>query len=308
MFIVPDSKRQKLLSNAVPSQNIPKTSSDKEVSLGHRIKLIPRENRTDITHRKIVRSKKDLGLAIKQQKFLSNAVPSQIIPKRSSDKQVSLAQRTKSISRENRADIRHRKIVLSKKDLELAIKTVKTDSKDGFEDNNITYSNNHHHVMTTSTQVNLADYRNCRPHEGCSMADFLCDKEPLEKCTQINFLPIWKEEEKSTADLKQSTLSDLLSNDANLFTFTGIHSIRLLESLVTCVSELASNSPTNKKILSVRDRVILTMVKIKQNMSFGAIGVLFGINRQTCANYFNNMLPILSRVIRERKDFKYIHL
>lgn len=227
----------------------------------------------------------------KRQKLFPYVVPSQNIPKRSTDKEVPLAQKIKSISRENRANIRHRKIVESNRELGLAIES--EESK--FEDNNITDNNSHHHVMTSSTQVNLVDYRNYRPREDWSIADILCDKEPLEKCTQINFLPMWEEDRSA---LKQLTLSDLLSSDIYLFTFTGIHSIELLETLVTCVSELALDTPTNKKMLSVRDRVILTMVKIKQNMAFRAIGVLFGINRQTCSNYFNNMCPMLSRVLK----------
>lgn len=40
------------------------------------------------------------------------------------------------------------------------------------------------------------------------------------------------------------------------------------------------------------------MVKIKQNMSFRAIGDLFGINMYTCSNYFNNMCPMLNRVLK----------
>ncbi|CAG5001972.1 unnamed protein product [Parnassius apollo] len=231
----------------------------------------------------------------KRQKLFPYVVPSQNIPKRSSDKEVPLAQKIKSITRENRADIRHRKIVESNKELGLAIENEETKFEDGFEDNNITDNNSHRHVMTSSTQVNLVDYRNYRPRENWSIADILCDKEPLEKCTQINFLPMWEEDRSA---LKQLTLSDLLSSDMYLFTFTGIHLIELLETLVTCVSELALDAPTNKKMLSVRDRVILTMVKIKQNMLFRAIGVLFGINWQTCSNYFNNMCPMLSRVLK----------
>lgn len=49
MFIVPDSKRKKLLfPYVVPSQNIPKRSSDKEIPLAQKIKSIARENRADI--------------------------------------------------------------------------------------------------------------------------------------------------------------------------------------------------------------------------------------------------------------------
>ncbi|GBP79234.1 hypothetical protein EVAR_87329_1 [Eumeta japonica] len=95
----------------------------------------------------------------KRQKLFPYVVPSQNIPKRSSDKEVPLAQKIKSIARENGADIRHRKIVESNKELGLAIENEETK----FEDNNITDNNSH--VMTSSTQVNLVDYRNYRPEK-----------------------------------------------------------------------------------------------------------------------------------------------
>ncbi|CAG4983998.1 unnamed protein product [Parnassius apollo] len=122
-------------------------------------------------------SKNDI---LKGRSFFPYVVPSQNIPKRSSDKEVPLAQKIKSIARENRADIRHRKIVESNKELGLAIENEQTKFEDGFEDNNITDNNSHLHVMTSSTQVNLVDYRNYHSREDWSIADIICDKEPLE--------------------------------------------------------------------------------------------------------------------------------
>ncbi|KAK3929157.1 Putative transposase for insertion sequence element IS112 [Frankliniella fusca] len=117
-----------------------------------------------------------------------------------------------------------------------------------------------------------------------------------DKCTQVNLLLLGTGEI-SEEDRPAFSLSDLLQNKMNLFTFTGIHSVSLLDALVSCVEELAVEAKTNKK-LSVRDRVILTMVKIKENMTFAALGVLFGVNAQTCANYFKNMCPMLAQVCK----------
>ncbi|XP_077277408.1 uncharacterized protein LOC143905713 [Temnothorax americanus] len=125
----------------------------------------------------------------------------------------------------------------------------------------------------------------------------------LDKAYQVNFevtpIPF-----PTIGNLHQSMektniiLPDLLTTDAKLFTFTGIHSIDLLDGLVDCVLDLIVDASTNKKILSLRDRIILTMVKVKLNMSFTAIAVLFNITRQTCSNYFKNIIPILSRVLK----------
>ena len=71
-----------------------------------------------------------------------------------------------------------------------------------------------------------------------------------------------------------------------------------LDALVLCVEEVTVEATTNKKILSVRDRVILTMVNIKENMTFAALGVLFGVTAQTCAKYFKNMCPCVLYLLK----------
>jgi len=159
-------------------------------------------------------------------------------------------------------------------------------------------------LTDATVQVNLSENRFLRPkeEEGLSLADIL-SKDSLDKAVQINL----QTSSNSSAEKKPFTISnnpsrqdiilpDLLSSDSKLFTFTGIHSLDLLDGLVSCVEDLVLESSTNQKVISLKDRVILTMVKLKLNMSFSALGVLFGISRQTCSNYFKNMCPILARV------------
>lgn len=146
-------------------------------------------------------------------------------------------------------------------------------------------------------QVNLVDFREVRPQESRGLADIFAEQNPNDKATNINNLPLM--EGRRIPELQLSVkLSDLLASDESLFTFTGIHTKHLLETLVECVQDIAVDASTNKKLLSLTDRIILTMVKIKQNMSFSAIAVLFGLQRQTCSNYFKNMTPLLARVLK----------
>lgn len=51
-----------------------------------------------------------------------------------------------------------------------------------------------------------------------------------------------------------------------------------LDGLVNCMLDLIVDASTDKKILSLRDRIILIMVKVKLNMNFTAIAVLFNIS------------------------------
>lgn len=140
-------------------------------------------------------------------------------------------------------------------------------------------------------QANLLNFREDRGVDSSGFADILCDMNGNEKCTQWNTLPPRKNQ-----DQIHVTLPELLSTKQKLFTFTGLHSLETLDTFVECVAEIAVDSSTLKKMLPLRERVLLTAVKLKQNISFTAIGVLFGINRQTCCNYFKNMCPFLSFV------------
>ncbi|XP_011858235.1 PREDICTED: uncharacterized protein LOC105555805 [Vollenhovia emeryi] len=159
-----------------------------------------------------------------------------------------------------------------------------------------------------STQANLTDLRPLKllNEVGRSLADIISEmSNTLDKVCQVNFevkpsrypFPTVVSPRQLT-DKKDIILPDLLTTDAKLYTFTGIHSIDLLDGLVDCVSDLVVDTPTNKKILSLRDRLILTMAKIKLNVNFTAIAVLFNISRQTCSNYFKDTIPILSRVLK----------
>lgn len=154
-------------------------------------------------------------------------------------------------------------------------------------------------ILNVAVQVNLSDNRKVRVRDSRGFAEIFCeaaDTGPTrDKCTQVNFLPMV---ECNEDDRPAFNLCDLLSNNINLFTFTGIHSVDMLDALVSCVSEIATEAQTHKKLLSVRDRVILTTVKMKEDMTFSALGILFGISSQTCANYFRNMCPMLAIVLK----------
>ncbi|KAJ1522441.1 hypothetical protein ONE63_001631 [Megalurothrips usitatus] len=101
------------------------------------------------------------------------------------------------------------------------------------------------------------------------------------------------------SDEEVSFVSNLLTSDRRLVSATGIHSIRLLNVLTQCADEIASESPLKKFSLGTRDRIILTMMKIKLNVSFCALAAIFDLsNSQTCANYFYDTVIILSKVLK----------
>ncbi|CAK1544405.1 unnamed protein product [Leptosia nina] len=194
----------------------------------------------------------------KRQKLFPNVVPSQNIPKRIFNKKGPVVRKIKSIAQgtQSLSVTKQGNIVTSNRKVKKVM--------DGLSCDDITDTNSHHDLKTSSTQVNLVDYRHYRPQADWSMADLLCERVPLEKCTQINFLPLWKEE---IAAPTQLTFSDLLNSVKDLFYLTDIHSIELLEALVNYVRESAVNTSTDEKFLSLRETLIVTMNKLKQNIS-----------------------------------------
>lgn len=86
-----------------------------------------------------------------------------------------------------------------------------------------------------------------------------------------------------------------MSNDRKLFSTTGLHSVKLLNTLSSCFKKIATDK---KFLLSTRDRILMTMVKIKMAISFSALAILFDLNIQTCCNYFYDTVVILAQILK----------
>ncbi|KAK3927633.1 Protein ALP1-like [Frankliniella fusca] len=96
----------------------------------------------------------------------------------------------------------------------------------------------------------------------------------------------------------EGIFSSVLSSDKKLFSATGIHSTKLLDSLVTAFDKLAPASAYGNFLVSTRDRIILTMVKIKLAVSFSSLAALFDLTVQTCCNYFYDTVIVLSKILK----------
>ena len=108
------------------------------------------------------------------------------------------------------------------------------------------------------------------------------------------------------ADIVSSTTSNffnmhvpilnLFQNDFHLRSLIGV-SFCLLESLTKLVCEQFEKR-MDDNYLTVRERIALTLCKLKLNLSFSALSTLFCIDRHTCCVYFLQMLPLLSSVLK----------
>ena len=99
------------------------------------------------------------------------------------------------------------------------------------------------------------------------------------------------------ADDGMSTfVESISSSDQKLFSCTGIHSVKLLDSITKCFDEIAPEKKEFK--ISTRDRILFTMMKIKLGLSFSVLAIFFNLNVQTCSNYFFDTVSVLAQVLK----------
>lgn len=101
----------------------------------------------------------------------------------------------------------------------------------------------------------------------------------------------------STSTNRDTILPDMLFTNESLNTWTGLPTTELLEEICLAVKKMENVYP-RKFSMNCTDRVILVLVKLKQNLSFAAIGTLFRIHAATVANYFSHTVQILSTVLQ----------
>ena len=88
----------------------------------------------------------------------------------------------------------------------------------------------------------------------------------------------------------------LFQNDLHLKLFIGV-SHCLLESLTKLILEFCDQD-IDQSILPLRERVALTLCKLKLNLSFSCLSSIFGLERHYCCVYFVKTLPLLSKVLK----------
>lgn len=101
--------------------------------------------------------------------------------------------------------------------------------------------------------------------------------------------------ERETVTSKKLTILDLLKTDHQLKVFTGV-TFALLEKLEMLVTIVLG--PKRKTILSVRERIVLTLCLLRLNVSYEVLSVFFGIDRRLCATYFANTIHALAVVLQ----------
>jgi hypothetical protein len=77
---------------------------------------------------------------------------------------------------------------------------------------------------------------------------------------------------------------------------TGIPTLQLFYRLVEYICKYEAKEV--KFVMPVEERVCLTLMRLKLDISFAAIAVLFKCTSQSCINYFYNMIPKLYDILK----------
>ncbi|XP_077277163.1 uncharacterized protein LOC143905551 [Temnothorax americanus] len=99
-----------------------------------------------------------------------------------------------------------------------------------------------------------------------------------------------------SGDLIEKCFLHFLKTDKELSTATGIQNFELFDSIVAAVKIAAPH--LNTGVLSIRERVLMTFMKLKQNLSYSFLSILFPtISVRYCSEIICNMLDILSEIL-----------
>lgn len=108
-----------------------------------------------------------------------------------------------------------------------------------------------------------------------------CEKTYAEFSVQVNTMQV-------------HTICDYIDSDAKLNSLTGLHSFKLLELIEELVQKIYRVCRVR-----LRERLILTFMKLKTSIAYVILAVLFGnTSSQTCKNVFFEILSVLSVALK----------
>jgi len=87
-----------------------------------------------------------------------------------------------------------------------------------------------------------------------------------------------------------------LNDSAKLYTFTGVANQKIIDVITQCALSIAPDY--GKILLPMKERVCLCLTKLKLNLPFTALSILYNISSRTCSNYFRDTLHLLAEVLK----------
>jgi len=121
----------------------------------------------------------------------------------------------------------------------------------------------------------------------------------IDQCTSTANISLLKDAQVqvTSGDLSFS-FTALIDTDQKLNTLTGLHSFVLLDSIIESLNLLEPIPFNSNKIFSLRDCVIMTFIKLKQNMSYSVLAVLFKCSSTLCKKIISAAIDVLYVVLK----------
>lgn len=96
----------------------------------------------------------------------------------------------------------------------------------------------------------------------------------------------------------EAFVNSLTSGDKKLFSTTGLPSVEFLSTVVLYFDRIAAENPRKPFLLSSRERILLTMMKIKLGLHFSTLAVFFDTCIQNACNYFYDTVTVLAKLFK----------
>ena len=155
------------------------------------------------------------------------------------------------------------------------------------------FRNPHYENSSTLAESSAADEDDTEV--GNVDAQLLDLQQEQEKMAEPPTVTLKKSSDKSTQTDKFSIFS-LLTDISKLYTFTGLTNFETLDKIAESAVKVA---PDSIRVLPpMKHRVLLCLTKLKLNLSYSALSVLFDISDKTCSNYFRDTVQILAQVLK----------
>lgn len=94
---------------------------------------------------------------------------------------------------------------------------------------------------------------------------------------------------------KTLSVLDMIKTETQMQAFTGV-STYVVDCLAQLLTLIVTLSPDTE--LSMKQRVVMTLTKLRTNLGFEALGTFFGVDRQTSGKYFSSTIKLMSLILR----------
>lgn len=94
-------------------------------------------------------------------------------------------------------------------------------------------------------------------------------------------------------EFNEYDISNMINDDITLRSMTGIYNIALLNVLIQAVMSCTLNN----NITEIKKKILLTLMRLKLDLTFVSLGVLFRIKPQTARLYFHDTLGHLANLL-----------